>query len=203
MPSALPPVRVLVVDDDANTCEMLRVFLGTYGSFQVRTLRDPTLVEETLREEDYHLLILDQAMPQMNGMEVLQRVRKFDTDLAVVILTGYPDLDTAVTAVRLGVVDYLRKPFDPEAMRKVIARVLRAKGLARASAAEVAKVIGASIRQIRKEHGMTLMQLSGKAGLSASVLSQIERAESSASITSLHKIASALGSRVRDLFGEL
>jgi transcriptional regulator with XRE-family HTH domain len=63
-------------------------------------------------------------------------------------------------------------------------------------------VIGESIRSLRKEKELTLKQMSRRTGLSVSLLSQIERAESSASLSSLYKIAAALDVRVQDLFGD-
>jgi len=71
-----------------------------------------------------------------------------------------------------------------------------------AAYARVHKVIGDTIRNLRKEKDLTLKQMSRRTGLSVSLLSQIERAESSASISSLYKIAIALESRIQDLFGE-
>ena len=64
------------------------------------------------------------------------------------------------------------------------------------------RVIGETVRNLRKEHDLTLKQMARRTGLSVSLLSQIERAESSASISSLYKIAAALDVRIQDLFGE-
>lgn len=64
------------------------------------------------------------------------------------------------------------------------------------------RVIGETVRAFRKERALTLKQMSRRTGLSVSLLSQIERAESSASISSLYKIATALDVRIQDLFGD-
>jgi len=86
--------------------------------------------------------------------------------------------------------------------RQVIARVMRKKGLARTPEEELHRVIGESIRKRRKDQSLTLKQMSRRTGLSVSLLSQIERAETSASISSLYKISVGLQTRVRELFGE-
>ena len=201
MPKLPQQVRVLVVDDDKAICEFMETFLTADG-FEVTTLNDPLAVEETVRAGGFHLLVLDLMMPKMDGVEVLERVRRVDKDIAVVIFTGYPSLDTAVQSMKLDAVDYLKKPFNPDEFRAVLERVLRKKGLSRTPEEDLHKVIGESIRRLRKDAGLTLKLLSRRTNLSVSLLSQIERAESSASISSLYKIATALDVRIQDLFGD-
>ena len=201
MPKLPQQVRVLVVDDDKAICEFMETFLTADG-FEVTTLNDPLAVEETVRAGGFHLLVLDLMMPKMDGVEVLERVRRVDKDVAVVIFTGYPSLDTAVQSMKLDAVDYLKKPFNPDEFRTVLERVLRKKGLSRTPEEDLHKVIGESIRRLRKDAGLTLKLLSRRTNLSVSLLSQIERAESSASISSLYKIATALDVRIQDLFGD-
>jgi len=67
-------------------------------------------------------------MPNMDGVKVLEAIRRVDTDVAVVIFTGYPSLETAVQSMKLDAVDYLKKPFNPEEFRAVVDRVMRKKG---------------------------------------------------------------------------
>ena len=197
----LPAVRILIVDDDRAICDYMQTLLERDG-YQVKTLSDPTQVESEIRQGGYHLLILDLMMPHLDGIEVLKRIREIDTDLAVVIFTGYPNLESAVASMKLDAVDYIKKPFNVDEFREVLARVMRKKGLARTPEEQLHKVIGDTIRNLRKEKDLTLKQMSRRTGLSVSLLSQIERAESSASISSLYKIAVALESRIQDLFGQ-
>jgi two-component system OmpR family response regulator len=197
----LPAVKILIVDDDKAICDYMQTLLERDG-FQVKALGDPTGVEEEVRTGGYHLIILDLMMPKLDGIEVLRRVRKLDTDIAVVIFTGFPNLESAVASMKLDAVDYIKKPFNVDEFREVISRVMRKKGLARTPEEQLHRVIGDTIRNLRKEKDLTLKQMSRRTGLSVSLLSQIERAESSASISSLYKIAIALESRIQDLFGE-
>ncbi len=196
-----PAVKILIVDDDRAICEYMQTLLEKDG-FQVTTTTDPTTVEDEIRAGGYHLAILDLMMPKMDGIETLKRVRKIDTDIAVVMFTGYPNLETAVASMKLDAVDYLKKPVVPDELREVIGRVMRKKGLARTPEEQLHRVIGDTIRQLRKDKDLTLKQMARRTNLSVSLLSQIERAESSASISSLYKIAVALESRIQDLFGE-
>lgn len=200
MPIEVPSVRILIVDDDKAICDFMQSLLEKDG-FVVKTLSDSTLVEDEVRQGDYHVLILDLMMPKLDGIEVLKKIRTIDSDIAVVIFTAHPNLDSAVASMKLDAVDYIKKPFNVDEFRDVLSRVMKKKGLARTPEEQLHKIIGDTIRTMRKEKELTLKQMSRRTGLSISLLSQIERAESSPSISSLYKIAIALDSKIQDLFG--
>jgi two-component system, OmpR family, response regulator len=200
LPIEVPSVRILIVDDDKAICDFMQSLLEKDG-FIVKTLGDPTLVEDEIRQGDYHVMILDLMMPKMDGIEVLKKIRAIDSDIAVVIFTAHPNLDSAVASMKLDAVDYIKKPFNVDEFREVLSRVMKKKGLARTPEEQLHKIIGDTIRTMRKEKELTLKQMSRRTGLSISLLSQIERAESSPSISSLYKIAIALDSKIQDLFG--
>lgn len=194
--------RVLVVDDDAAICELLETVLTRDGC-AVDTESDPTQAEARVRAGAYHLLLLDVMMPQQDGLETLRRVRAVDHDLAVVMITGFPSVETAVQAMQLEAMDYLRKPFTVEALRAVVTRVLRRRGLLRAPEEQVLKAIGEAVRTRRHNLGLTLKDLGRRADLSVSQLSQVERGEGSASVSALYRLAVALGVPMKELFGDL
>ncbi len=103
-------------------------------------------------------------MPKLDGIEVLRRIRKLDNDIAVVIFTGFPNLESAVASMKLDAVDYIKKPFNVDEFREVIARVMRKKGLARTPEEQLHKVIGDTIRNLRKEKDLTLKQMARRTG---------------------------------------
>jgi len=201
MSKVVSPMRVLVIDDDRAICDYMETFLAKDG-IGVKTLDDPNLAAEEVKNGGYHLVVLDLMMPKLDGVEVLKQIRRVDDDVAVVIFTGYPSLDTAVQTMKLEAIDYLKKPFNPEEFRAVVDRVMRRKGLLRSPEENLHRVIGETVRNLRKDNSLTLKQMARRTGLSVSLLSQIERAESSASISSLYKIAVALDVRIQDLFGD-
>jgi two-component system, OmpR family, response regulator len=201
VPIEVPAVRILIADDDRAICDYMQTLLEKDG-FVVKTVSDPTLVEDEVRQGSFHVIILDLMMPKLDGIEVLKRIRGVDTDVAVVIFTAHPNLDTAVASMKLDAVDYIKKPFNVDEFREVLARVMKKKGLARTPEEQLHKIIGDTIRSMRKSKELTLKQMSRRTGLSISLLSQIERAESSPSISSLYKIAMALETKIQDLFGD-
>ncbi len=192
-------LNLLVIDDDKDVGDYLVDFLGRDGH-HVIVCDDPTCAMEMLRRGEFHICILDLMMPKLSGIDLLAEIRKADDDLAVIILTGYPSVETATTSIEHNVSAYLKKPISIEECRSVIARIARQKGLVLREEDELHKAIGRNIRSLRKERGLTLKQMSRRTQLSVSLLSQIERAESSASVSSLFKIAAALDVKIMELF---
>jgi len=195
-------IRVLVVDDDQDSCDYIEKVLRKDG-YKVSSLTDGRKVTEEMRKNDVHLAIIDLKMPEISGLDVLKLIREQDSDCAAIMMTGYATLDSAVSALRGGVVDYLKKPVKEDEILSSVRRALAAKGLALLPEEELHRNIGATIRDLRKKRTLTLKQLAKRTGLSVSLLSQIERAESSASVTSLYKIAHALKIRLPELFARV
>src|SRR5687767_5783799 len=127
--------------------------------FTVKTMSDPTLVEDEVRQGEYHVMILDVMMPKLDGIEVLKRVRAVDSDVAVIMFTAHPNLDTAVASMKLDAVDYIKKPFNVDEFREVLARVMKRKGLARTPEEQLHRIIGDTIRTLRKDKDLTLKQI--------------------------------------------
>ena len=194
-------LNVLVVDDDPDVCEYLGDFLGSEG-YQVKLLQDPTQTLDALRADEFHVVVLDLMMPKLSGIDLLGQIRAEDDDLAVIILTGYPSLETATSSIEHEVSAYIHKPFSVEEFREAIGRIARKKGLILRREDELNAAIGRQIRELRKGRGLTLKQMARRTSLSVSLLSQIERAESSASMSSLFKVATALDVKLKELLGD-
>jgi two-component system, OmpR family, response regulator len=194
-------LSLLVVDDDRDVCEYLEDFL-VHDGYHVTTINDPTTAVEELKSGDYHVLILDLMMPKLNGIDLLGQIRRVDDDIAVVILTGYPSLESATASIEHDVSAYIKKPFSIDEFREVLTRIARKKGLVLRPEDELHITIGRNIRELRKARSLTLKQMARRTNLSVSLLSQIERAESSASVSSLFKVATALDVKITDLFGD-
>jgi len=194
-------VRILVIDDDVDLCRFMQDVLAKDG-FKVTTQSDTTRAVERIRKERPHIIVLDLMMPGIGGVDLLKAIRKFDSDVAIIIFTGYPSVDSAVASMKLEAFDYIKKPFDVAEFRAVIDKVIHEKGLLVDPVRNLLVSVGVRLRLTRRDKGLTLKELSRRASLSVSLLSQIERAESSASIGSLYRISRALDLSLAELFAD-
>ncbi len=197
-----PTIRILVIDDDDDVCSVIQDFLEGEG-YQVTVLQDPQRAVEMVKKEHYHLVLLDLILPGINGQTLLKHLRKADSDLCVIILTAYPTIESAIETLKNNAFDYVKKPIEFESFRKIVEAALRKQGVLRNLETEINQAIGNKIRGLRISKELTLKQLAGRSNLSVSLISQIERAESSASLSSLYKIATALNVRMADFFEDL
>jgi DNA-binding NtrC family response regulator len=122
--------RLLFIDDDARAGELfLRFCAGK--PLEVETFRNPAGALRRLAEAGADLVITDLSMPDMNGIEVLRRVKDYDPELPVVIVTGYSSVDNAIEALRLGATDFIKKPYDMDELLVLVERTLEGVRLRR------------------------------------------------------------------------
>ncbi|MBI5696030.1 MAG: sigma-54-dependent Fis family transcriptional regulator [Nitrospirae bacterium] len=124
----MPGEKILVVDDEPGMRSLLRKVLGRAGYFvtDIEKGADALAVMDT---EDFDLAILDIEMPEMDGIELLKKIKKKDPALNVVMITAYGSLQSAVEAMRLGAYDYLTKPFQMEEIKLVVEKALERERL--------------------------------------------------------------------------
>ncbi|RIL05929.1 MAG: sigma-54-dependent Fis family transcriptional regulator [Proteobacteria bacterium] len=120
------PLRVLVVDDDRNIRVTLGVCLEGMGC-EVRQAASGDAALSALAERSFDLAFLDLRLGTASGLELLPRLLAECPQLSVVVVTAYATVDTAVEAVKRGAEDYLPKPFTPEQIRHVVAKVTAAR----------------------------------------------------------------------------
>jgi len=114
--------KVLVVDDDLLGREYLSETLIRNG-YEVVSASDGQQALAGVSKEGYDLVFLDMKMPEMGGMEVLEKVKTLSPETVVVLMTAYGTIETAVEAMKKGAYDYIIKPFSPDQVELVIARV--------------------------------------------------------------------------------
>lgn len=103
--------KVLVVDDEPEAVELLVEFLSSKG-YEVLTATSGEEALRRVKEDRPHLVLLDVRMPQMNGLEVLQRIREIDAEMGVIMVTAVNEEDVGRKALELGAFDYIVKPLD-------------------------------------------------------------------------------------------
>jgi heterodisulfide reductase subunit A len=112
-------LKVLIVDDEDIVRESLQDWLNAYG-FDVATTGDGAQALKLIQDQDFGVVILDLRLPDMEGTKVLMEARKLRPGLKAIILTAYPSKETTIEAVKLGVEEYLVKPFEPKDLVRII-----------------------------------------------------------------------------------
>ncbi len=114
-------VPVLIIDDEPAILESLKELLADQG-YDVYQAESGEQGLEIFRSLPSAVVMTDLCMPGMSGIEVIGEIRKLDVDAPVIVLTGYGSLQTAIELIRLGVFEYIRKPVEPDYLKKVLAR---------------------------------------------------------------------------------
>lgn len=192
-------INILVIDDDKCMCKTLKELLTMEG-YNVKYITKSKQTLEVLEEKAYHLIILDLEMPDIRGEDLLKEIKEFYPKIIVIIVTGHPSVDSAVQTLTSGAFDYIEKPFEIKDIITKIKKALKVNMLELDTGEKLNKNIGIRLKRIRREDNLTIKQLSERTGLSSSLISQIERAECSASISSLNKIVNVLNITLKELF---
>jgi DNA-binding NtrC family response regulator len=121
-------ITVLVVDDERPTRLLMERELPRAGCAVLSVPSGEEALEQ-LRARDFDVVLLDLKMPGIGGMETLRRIRDSGTSAEVVVLTGHPDVHSAIEAMRLGAYDYLTKPFKLAEVEEVLRRAAERKRL--------------------------------------------------------------------------
>lgn len=114
--------RILVVDDDAMNLMLTKRILEKEYDVLLAESGKEALIK--MKGEKIDLILLDIAMPEMNGMETFERMKEISVDIPVIFLTASGYEDDVRSAIRLGAVNYLKKPFFPKELLKRVAKEL-------------------------------------------------------------------------------
>ncbi|HET8841274.1 MAG TPA: sigma-54 dependent transcriptional regulator [Ktedonobacteraceae bacterium] len=123
-------LTILIIDDEPNLPHQLARYLGKRG-YEVVTAADGEAGLVELHKNTIDLLLLDVRLPKKSGLEILEEIRQSDPDLPVIMLTAFGDVQTAVTAMKLGAFDYLIKGFDLTELLLIVQRALETSAMYR------------------------------------------------------------------------
>mgnify|MGYP001096713447 FL=1 len=116
--------RILIVDDELLMRESLAGWLERDGH-EVNTAASGEAALAMCAERRFDILLVDIKMEGISGLEVLRRVKESDPDVAVVMITAYGSISSAIEAMKNGAFDYLLKPFDPNELGVLIGKIIR------------------------------------------------------------------------------
>ena len=185
------PLRVAVLDDDADFLEYVGGVLKARGhATQACSTREELIAACEAGLPD--VVLLDMNMGRTSGSDVLAELHERWPRLCVVVVTGYPSMDTMRETFKQDAFDYLAKPFSEADLDRVLAQAASAFGLGQRPQDRLRAELGRRIRLARTDLTWTLKDLSEASGVSVSQLSSVERGTHLPSLESLVAIAMAL-----------
>lgn len=117
--------KILIVDDEPDMLELLSMIITEKTPYEVITTNNPLEVIDLIRKNNVDLVIADLKMPDMDGIELLNSIKKIDEDLTVIIITAYGTIESAVETMHKGAFDFITKPFRKEQILYTIDRALK------------------------------------------------------------------------------
>jgi len=115
--------NILVVDDDKVLADNLVEYLSKFGYSATAAYGGREALAK-FEQGDFQLVITDLKMPEMDGIELLDAVKKLDSRVMVMVITGYSTIESAVTAIKKGAYDFIPKPFQMEELEIIVKRAL-------------------------------------------------------------------------------
>ena len=117
---------IVIIDDEVEILDMLSRFLSRNQNFAVQTFSNPVSALSSLNNNTkYDLVLLDIMMPQMNGLDVLEKLKDMNSDQKVIMMTAYSTLDKVLKSHKIGATNYVMKPFSSlDALEKKVVEVL-------------------------------------------------------------------------------
>jgi len=116
--------KILVIDDEIDMLALLRMIIEDNTAYVVETTNNPSEGLKLLIEQDYDLVISDLKMPGMDGLELFDELKEIKPDLPMIIITAYGSIETSKDAMKMGVADFITKPFRKDNILFTINRVL-------------------------------------------------------------------------------
>lgn len=145
-------VKILIVDDDSALTESIVNILEGEG-YVLDVAKSGFEAEMKLQNSVYNLVLLDIRLPDITGVELLSRINKYTPRTKKIVLTGYPDTESAIKSVNEKADAYLLKPFDPNSLVSVIAKHLEIqKEELRYTQEKVLEYIRNRVRELDEEH---------------------------------------------------
>ncbi len=121
--------KILVVDDDQSMLDMIGSALTSRGKYNVTLVPDSEMALQALSSDTFDAVISDINLPGMDGLDLLSRINLIDSKLPVILITGFADVKTMQAAIKLGVYDFLRKPFSLSELQISIKQAIQKRHL--------------------------------------------------------------------------
>jgi len=145
--------KILIVDDEKDMLALLKRIVNEDTEYEVTTETSPLQALDLFKNQPFDMVITDLKMPEMDGIQLLEHLKKIGSDVSVVVMTAYGTIETAVEATQKGAYDYITKPFRRERILLTIEKVMEWQTLVKENQAlkkalverdEMSDIIGAT-----------------------------------------------------------
>lgn len=119
------PEKILIVDDEPDMLKLLTMILKEKTPYEITVTNNPVEAVELVRTVEFDVVITDLKMPGLDGLQLLEEVKKKDEDIPVIIITAYGTIDAATEALKIGAFDFITKPFKKEQILFTIEKALK------------------------------------------------------------------------------
>ena len=117
--------KILIVDDEPDMLRLLSMILRDKTSYQITTTNNPIEARELVKQGGFDLVLSDLKMPGLDGIEIIDAVKKVDEDIPVIIITAFASVESASEAMQKGGFDFITKPFRKEQILFTIDKALK------------------------------------------------------------------------------
>jgi len=146
--------KILIVDDEPRMLESLKVLLSSQGC-EIHITDSGREALEYLERTAFDLVLLDIVMPDIDGFQIMDRIKTTNKDMLVIILTGHASIESAIEALRRGAYDYIRKPFEPEELLTTVKNALSHQKTIRNN-----KQVGKALRESEEKYRLLFSNVS-------------------------------------------
>jgi DNA-binding NtrC family response regulator len=184
-------VDVAVLDDDIDFRNYIEDLLRDEGKYAVRSFAEPAELFAAAENSIPDIVLLDMKMGAASGEQVLEQLLARWPELCIIVITGYPSLESMRATFKLRVFDYLAKPFSIAQLRQALQNAIERFGLGRIPQDLLRERLGHRVKLLRVERDWSLKDLAAATKLSVSQISSIERGANLPSVESLLAICRA------------
>lgn len=196
-------VDIAVLDDDVDFLNYIEDLLRDEGSYTVRTFASADDLFASAENQVPDIVLLDMKMGAATGEEVLEDLLARWPELCIIVITGYPSLESMRATFKLRVFDYLAKPFSLSQLRQTLQNAIEQFSLGRTPQDRLRERLGHRIKLLRVERDWSLKDLAAATKLSVSQISSIERGANLPSIESFLAICRAFGRKPSELLASI
>ena len=196
-------IDIAAIDDDLDFRNYIEDLLRDEGTYSIRTFSGPDELFLAAGTRVPEIVLLDMKMGPTSGEQALEQLLAKWPELCIIIITGYPSLESMRATFKLRVFDYLAKPFSISQLRQTLSNAIEKFGLGRTAQDRLRERLGHRIKLLRVEQDWSLKDLATMTRLSVSQISSIERGANLPSIESLLSICHAFGRKPSDLLSSI